>query len=52
MNMIAMCVFPFIGAPLLKHIAGMDNERFEVLIDERIHLIPKWINATMQPDSI
>lgn len=52
MNMIGMCVFPFIGAPLLKHIAGLDNERFEVLIDERIHLVPKWINATMQPDRI
>src|SRR5690606_34304461 len=27
-NMIAMCVFPFIGAPLLKHIAGVDAKEF------------------------
>ena len=47
-NMIAMCVFPFIGAPLLKHIAGMDDKSFEMLIDQRVALIPKWVSATMQ----
>jgi len=47
-NMIGMCVFPFIGAPLLKHIGGIDTKNFEVLIDERIKLVPKWVQATMQ----
>ena len=47
-NMIGMCVFPFIGAPLLKHIAGVDNSGFETLIDERVSLIPKWVKATMR----
>lgn len=48
-NMIGMSVFPFIAAPLLKHIAGIDNRSFEVLIDERVTLIPKWVKATMRP---
>ncbi|MEX2234791.1 MAG: TetR/AcrR family transcriptional regulator [Cyclobacteriaceae bacterium] len=47
-NMIAMCVFPFIAAPLLKHIAGIDAKNFEILIDERITLVPKWIESIMQ----
>lgn len=47
-NMIAMCVFPFIGAPLLKHIGGLDEKDFQSLIDERQKLIPKWIKSIMQ----
>jgi AcrR family transcriptional regulator len=47
-NMIAMCVFPFIGGPLLRHIAGLNNKDFDALIDERIQLIPEWVNATMR----
>lgn len=46
-NMIAMCVFPFIAAPLLKHLAGMDSKQFEALIDERQTLVPKWLKAVM-----
>lgn len=46
-NMIALCVFPFIGAPLLKHIGGIDAKNFEALIDERVTLVPRWVMATM-----
>jgi len=47
-NMIALCVFPFIAAPLLKHLAGMDSKEYEQLIDERQTLIPKWLKAVMK----
>jgi AcrR family transcriptional regulator len=47
-NMIAMSVFPFIAAPLLKHLAGIDSRNFENLIDERITLVPKWMESIMQ----
>jgi len=47
-NMIAMSVFPFIAAPLLKHIAGIDARNFEILIDERQTLVPKWMKSIMQ----
>jgi AcrR family transcriptional regulator len=47
-NMIAMCVFPFIAAPLLKHLAGIDSKQFDALIDERQALVPKWLKATMK----
>jgi AcrR family transcriptional regulator len=47
-NMISMCVFPFIASPLLKHIANVNNREFETLIDERQVLVPKWMKAIMQ----
>lgn len=48
-NMISMCVFPFIGAPLLKHVAGIDAKQFERLVDERKTLIPEWMKLIMHP---
>jgi hypothetical protein len=47
-NMIGMSVFPFIAAPLLKHIAGVDGRDFDVLINERIKLIPGWMDLIMK----
>lgn len=47
-NMIALCVFPFIGAPILKHIAGLDNKAYDTILDERRELIPQWMKAMMQ----
>jgi AcrR family transcriptional regulator len=47
-NMIGMCVFPFIAAPVLKHLAKMDDKKFNVLIDERIALVPVWMKAIMR----
>jgi AcrR family transcriptional regulator len=47
-NMIAMCVFPFIAAPILKHISGMDAKAFGELLEERERLVPKWMKVIMQ----
>jgi AcrR family transcriptional regulator len=47
-NMIAMSVFPFIAAPLLKHLAKMDTKDFNTLIAERKEMVPKWMQAIMQ----
>ena len=47
LNMLGMCVFPFIAAPLLKHIAGVDSKTFERIVDERITLVPKWMKSIM-----
>jgi len=47
-NMIAMCVFPFIAAPLLKHLANIDTKNFNILIAERKELVPRWMQAIMQ----
>jgi AcrR family transcriptional regulator len=47
-NMISMTVFPFIAAPLLKHIAGVDAKTYSALIDERKTLVPGWMKIIMK----
>ena len=46
-NMIGMSVFPFIAAPLLKHLAGIDAKNFDILIDQRKTLVPEWMKGIM-----
>lgn len=50
MNLLSMTVFPFIAAPLLKEITGVDGKMFDKLMDERMTLIPQWMNAIMESD--
>jgi TetR/AcrR family transcriptional regulator len=40
-NMISLCVFPFIGRPMIQGVMGIDNGRFkELLIERKSHI--KW----------
>ena len=48
LNMLGMCVFPFIAAPLLKQIADVDVRTFDALVDERTALVPRWMKITME----
>lgn len=50
MNLLSMTVFPFIAAPLLKEVAGVDAKMFDRLLDERRTLIPQWMKMIMESD--
>lgn len=43
-NLIAMTVFPFIAAPILKNRTGMSAQDFGKIMEERKKLIPKWMS--------
>lgn len=43
LNMIAMCVFPFIGRPMIKAVFKIDNQQFMQLMEERKASVPKFI---------
>ena len=47
-NMIGMCVFPFIAAPIFRHAAGVDAKSYSALIEERKTLVPQWMKAIMK----
>lgn len=47
-NLIGMCVFPFIAAPVLNHLAGVDAQTFATLMDERKVLVPQWMKLMMR----
>lgn len=43
LNMIAMCVFPFVGATMIKSVFSVSNEQFIEVMRQRKHSIPKFI---------
>ncbi len=43
MNMLSLCVFPFLGRPLLSTILGMDALQFELAMEQRKKAIPQFI---------
>ncbi|MHB1178932.1 MAG: TetR/AcrR family transcriptional regulator [Daejeonella sp.] len=43
MNIMALCVFPFIGKPLLQMAAGINEKQFFSLMEERKKLVPEFI---------
>ncbi len=47
-NTVALAVFPFIGAPILKNLANLNQEQFNSLMKERAAMIPNWVEAMMK----
>ena len=48
MNLLAMSVFPFIMKPIF-HASGIMNEKvFQMRMEERKALIPKWVNGMLK----
>ena len=47
MNFMGLIVFPFVAAPLLKSISGLNDEQFNSVIETRKKLIPVWMKAIL-----
>ena len=43
MNLMSLCVFPFIGKPLLQMAAGINDKQFFALMEERKTHVPEFI---------
>lgn len=50
LNVLAMCVFPFIARPMLKAVAMIDDQQFEFLMQDRIKETQAFIRAALRPD--
>ncbi len=48
LNIMALCVFPFIMKPAISHLSEILSKDFEKLMKERIELIPKWMDAMIK----
>lgn len=42
-NMMALCVFPFLAKPLIQVISGADDAFFRAMIEERKQYVPRFI---------
>ncbi len=45
LNLMALCVFPFVMRPAISLMSVSIAQNFESLMQERIALIPKWVDA-------
>ncbi|MDR3272445.1 MAG: TetR/AcrR family transcriptional regulator [Flavobacteriaceae bacterium] len=47
MNLLSMCVFPFIAKPILTNFSLMNDTEFQTFVNQRKQLIPKWFEVNM-----
>jgi len=43
LNMVSMCIFPFIGKPLCQFVMGINETAYRQLMEERKKLVPQFI---------
>jgi AcrR family transcriptional regulator len=48
MNLLGLTVFPFVIKPVLVTAGALNEKAFNAKIQERIALIPKWMNAILK----
>lgn len=48
-NLLALCVFPFLARPLLDTVVGMDEEAFARFLDARRAELPRFILNALRP---
>lgn len=49
-NLVSMCIFPFIGKPMLKVILKLDEFQFQQLLEERKKQVPEFIIRSLKKD--
>ncbi|MEL6557100.1 MAG: TetR/AcrR family transcriptional regulator [Bacteroidota bacterium] len=48
MNLMGLIVFPFIGRPMLERMGEVDDAHFDLMMEQRKELIPKWIMQMLE----
>ncbi len=49
-NLLSLCVFPFIARPMLHAVLGFDDRRFAAFIDERKRELPAFFLNALRPE--
>lgn len=48
MSVLGMLLFPFIARPLFSTTGALSTKEFEMLMEERKRLVPKWVKAILK----
>ncbi|MFL5742803.1 MAG: TetR/AcrR family transcriptional regulator [Flavisolibacter sp.] len=48
MNILSLCIFPFLAGPLLQHVSSMDTKAFHALMEKRKKEVPRMIIASIK----
>ena len=49
-NMISLCVFPFLGKPMIRVVLGMDPAEYKQFLNERKEEVKRVLFASLRPD--
>ncbi len=49
LNVMSLCVFPFIAQPILCTVAGIPEPRYEALMQERVAVVTDFIKNALRP---
>ena len=49
-NMVSLCIFPFVAKPMLRIVIGMNAQEMRLFLEEREEEILRFIMASLRPD--
>ena len=49
-NMVSLCIFPFVAKPMLRIVIGMNSQEMRVFLDERKEEVRSFIMASLRPE--
>lgn len=49
LNIISLCLFPFVASPLIQLISGLNKKQFNTLMEERKKEVPQLIIESLKP---
>lgn len=48
MNILAMCVFPFVARPIIQSVTRLDDDSWEQIMDERSTAVKQFIHSALE----
>jgi len=48
-NMLALCIFPIAGKPMIQGVLGLDEIQYRLLLEQRITEVPKLLIDSLKP---
>ncbi|MHB1920843.1 MAG: TetR/AcrR family transcriptional regulator [Chitinophagaceae bacterium] len=50
-NMLALCVFPFAGKPMIQGLLGLDELQYRLMLEQRKTELPRILRAMLEPEN-
>lgn len=48
-NLVSLCIFPFVACPMMEVLFGFDDARFDAFIERRTHELPAFFMSALRP---
>ncbi|MEZ5013201.1 MAG: helix-turn-helix domain-containing protein [Chitinophagales bacterium] len=52
MHIMSLCIFPFVGRPMMQAVTGIDQKTFEMMMQQRKKVITEMILSTIKKETV